>query len=102
MKNLLILGAGTAGTMMANKMARALDRREWRITVVDRDGAHHYQPGYLFIPFGVYSPRDVVRPRQDYDYLDAAGARRSRRLTGEQSQCRKVDPVPGDGVGAPQ
>ncbi|MFI5336823.1 MAG: NAD(P)/FAD-dependent oxidoreductase [Opitutales bacterium] len=64
MKKLLILGAGTAGTMMANKMARALDRAQWQITVVDRDGTHHYQPGYLFIPFGVYSPRDVVKPRR--------------------------------------
>jgi sulfide:quinone oxidoreductase len=66
MKNLLILGAGTAGTMMANKLARALDRDEWKITVVDRDGLHHYQPGYLFIPFGVYTPREVVKPRKDY------------------------------------
>ena len=66
MKKLLILGAGTAGTMMANKMAHVLDRSQWQITVVDRDGMHHYQPGYLFIPFGIYSPRDVVKPRKDY------------------------------------
>lgn len=66
MKKLLILGAGTAGTMMANKMAHVLDRSEWQITIVDRDGTHHYQPGYLFIPFGIYSPRDVVKPRKDY------------------------------------
>lgn len=66
MKKLLILGAGTGGTMMANKMARLLDRDAWQITIVDRDGTHHYQPGYLFIPFGVYTPRDVVKPRQDY------------------------------------
>jgi sulfide:quinone oxidoreductase len=66
MKKLVILGAGTAGTMMANKMARVLDRTDWQITVVDRDGLHHYQPGYLFVPFGIYSPRDVVKPRKDY------------------------------------
>ncbi|MBX3737444.1 MAG: NAD(P)/FAD-dependent oxidoreductase [Candidatus Didemnitutus sp.] len=66
MKKLLILGAGTAGTMMANKMAHALDRSEWQITIVDRDGTHHYQPGYLFVPFGVYTARDVVKPRKDY------------------------------------
>jgi sulfide:quinone oxidoreductase len=66
MKKLLILGAGTAGTIMANKLAGALPRDEWQITVVDRDNAHHYQPGYLFIPFGVYSPREVVKPRRDY------------------------------------
>ncbi|MCF3652365.1 type III sulfide quinone reductase, selenoprotein subtype [Synoicihabitans lomoniglobus] len=66
MKKMLILGAGTAGTIMANKLAGALDRDAWQITVVDRDGEHHYQPGYLFVPFGIYSPRDIVKPRRDY------------------------------------
>ncbi|MBI4625140.1 MAG: NAD(P)/FAD-dependent oxidoreductase [Verrucomicrobia bacterium] len=66
MKKLVILGAGTAGTIMANKLAGVLPRDKWQITNVDRDETHHYQPGYLFIPFGIYSPRDVVKPRRDY------------------------------------
>lgn len=66
MKKLVILGAGTAGTIMANKLAGALSRDEWSITIVDRDETHHYQPGYLFIPFGIYTPRDIVKPRRDY------------------------------------
>ena len=37
MKTLLILGAGTGGTMVANKMAHHLDHNEWRIIIVDRD-----------------------------------------------------------------
>ncbi len=63
MKNLVILGGGTAGTMVANKLRRRLDRTEWSITVVDRDDEHHYQPGYLFVPFGGYSREQVVKPR---------------------------------------
>lgn len=66
MKTLLILGAGTGGTMVANKMAEQLDLQEWRIIVVDRDEAHHYQPGYLFIPFGIYTQRDVVKPKRNF------------------------------------
>lgn len=66
MKNLLILGAGTAGTMMANKLHHALNPVEWKITIVDRDNVHYYQPGFLFIPFGLYQPEDVVRPRTDF------------------------------------
>jgi sulfide:quinone oxidoreductase len=65
-KKLVILGAGTAGTIMANKLAGVLPRDDWSITIVDRDETHHYQPGYLFIPFGIYAPRDVVKPRRDY------------------------------------
>ncbi len=66
MKKLVILGAGTAGTIMANKLAGVLPRDDWSITIVDRDETHHYQPGYLFIPFGIYTPRDIVKPRRDY------------------------------------
>jgi sulfide:quinone oxidoreductase len=65
-RKLLILGAGTAGTMIANKLRRRLDRTEWRITVVDRDDAHHYQPGYLFLPFGTYTEEQVVRSRHTF------------------------------------
>lgn len=66
MKQLLILGAGTAGTMMANKLRRALPEKEWAMTIVDRDETHYYQPGFIFIPFGIYEPEDVVRPKRDF------------------------------------
>jgi sulfide:quinone oxidoreductase len=63
MKKLLVLGAGTAGTMAANRLRRELDASEWQITVVDATPEHHYQPGYLFIPFGTYRPNQVVKKR---------------------------------------
>ena len=66
MKTLLILGAGTGGTMVANKMAHHLDSNEWRIVIVDRDENHYYQPGLLFIPFGIYSTSDVVKPKRNF------------------------------------
>ena len=66
MKKLLILGAGTGGTVMANKLVRDLDLREWQITIVDEHDVHYYQPGFLFIPFGIYSCQDVVKPKRDY------------------------------------
>ncbi|MGD2253893.1 MAG: FAD/NAD(P)-binding oxidoreductase [Anaerolineales bacterium] len=66
MKTLLILGAGTAGTMVANKMAHHLDSAEWKIIVVDQDNTHIYQPGLLFIPFGMHSPQDVIKPRRKF------------------------------------
>jgi sulfide:quinone oxidoreductase len=63
MKRLVVLGAGTAGTMVANRLRRRLPRRDWRITVVDQDDRHVYQPGLLFVPFGVYQPAEIVRSR---------------------------------------
>ncbi len=66
MKKLVILGGGTAGTLMSAKMRRALPRDEWSITIVDQDDDHVYQPGLLFIPFGMYERRDVIRSRARY------------------------------------
>ncbi len=62
-RRILILGAGTGGTIMANRLRRALDPDEAAITVVDRDDAHLYQPGLLFVPFGLADPDSLLRPR---------------------------------------
>jgi sulfide:quinone oxidoreductase len=61
MKRLLILGAGTAGTIMANKMKKELSGQEWSITIVEKEMNHFYQPGFLFIPFGYYQKKDIVK-----------------------------------------
>lgn len=66
MKKILILGAGTGGTIMANKLRKALDREEWDITIVDKNKTHYYQPGFLFIPFGIYNKHDVIKPKGDF------------------------------------
>jgi sulfide:quinone oxidoreductase len=63
MKRLLILGGGTAGTMAANRLHRRLDMKAWQITVVDQDERHLYQPGLLLLPFGSYTPEEIVKPR---------------------------------------
>ena len=66
MKTFLILGAGTGGTMMANKLAKRLDPQTWKIILVDRVMEHYYQPGFLFIPFGYYKPEAVVQPKRKF------------------------------------
>ena len=65
-KQLVILGGGTAGTMAANKLRRRLPPEEWAITVVDQSATHYYQPGFLFIPFGIYRPDEVCKPRSRF------------------------------------
>jgi sulfide:quinone oxidoreductase len=61
-KNVVILGGGTGGTIAANRLRRALDD-DVVITVVDRDDDHVYQPGLLFVPFGTADAEDLVRSR---------------------------------------
>ena len=70
MHRILILGAGTGGTIIANKICRyykePIRRKKVEISVVDVNETHIFQPGLIFIPFGIYSPRDVIKPRNQY------------------------------------
>ena len=59
---IVILGGGTGGTLTANRLRRELDG-DAQIVVVDRDDRHVYQPGLLFVPFGLADPEDLVRSR---------------------------------------
>lgn len=64
MKRLLVLGGGTAGTMVVNKLHKHL--KDWTITIVDQDNDHIYQPGLLLMPFGVYTPEELVKKRERF------------------------------------
>lgn len=72
-KHIVILGGGTAGTMTVNRLRRTYGAGEYRITVVDQDDDHLYQPGLLFVPFGL-GPAAPPRP------VPSAVAERRRRL----------------------
>jgi sulfide:quinone oxidoreductase len=63
-KQIVVLGGGTGGTMVANRLRRRLDWDEAQIHVVDRDDRHVYQPGLLFVPFGLAEVDEIVRPRR--------------------------------------
>jgi hypothetical protein len=97
-RNVVVLGGGTGGAIAANRLRRAVEDVE--ITVVDRDDDHVYQPGLLFLPFGLADRQDLVRSRKrqlhlgiDYrdcgssDQFDADDFRANiPRFTGENFQ----------------
>jgi sulfide:quinone oxidoreductase len=62
-KDVVILGGGTGGTLTANRLRKQFKNSELSITVVDQDRDHVYQPGLLFVPFGLAHAEDLVRPR---------------------------------------
>lgn len=66
MKKIVILGSGAGGTMVATKLRKEMSDSEWQITIIDHDDIHHYQPGWLFIPFGVYEPEECCKPKRDF------------------------------------
>jgi len=69
---IVILGAGTGGTLAANRLRRSLTPSEAMITVVDQDDRHVYQPGLLFLPFGLTHLDEIVRPRGRQLHRDIA------------------------------
>jgi len=64
MKRIVILGGGTGGTLVANRLRREYDPGVAEIIVVDRDDDHVYQPGLLFVPFGRPDVRRLTRSRR--------------------------------------
>ncbi len=66
MKKIVVVGAGAAGTMLVNKLAKTHLIDECSITIIDPHEIHYYQPGFLFIPFGIYTEKMVKKPRRDY------------------------------------
>ncbi|MGC8471514.1 MAG: NAD(P)/FAD-dependent oxidoreductase [Acidimicrobiales bacterium] len=63
-QRIVILGGGTGGTLLANRLRRAYGRHEASIAVVDRDDRHIYQPGQVPVAFGIGQPKDIVRSRR--------------------------------------
>jgi len=78
--HIVILGGGTGGTLTANRLRRMYDEDDCRITVVDQDDDHVYQPGLLFVPFGAAQPHHLVRsrPQQLHAAVDYKQARIER------------------------
>ncbi len=75
-QRVVILGGGTGGTLVANRLRRIFDAAELQIVVVDQDDRHVYQPGLLFVPFGLTHSEDIVRPRarqllHDIEFIEA-------------------------------
>ena len=118
---IVILGGGTGGTLTANRLRRTYSTAEAEIVVVDQDDRHVYQPGLLFVPFGLTHVDDIVKPRgrqlhdgityvqSAIDRVDVAGADLEPRLeaVGETDETvahvilsRYFEVLGEDGVGS--
>ena len=76
-RRVVILGGGTGGTLVANRLRRERGAGEVEIVVVDQDDRHVYQPGLLFVPFGLATAEEITRPRHrqlrdDIEFRQAA------------------------------
>ncbi len=87
-KRIVIVGGGIGGTTVANRIRRALEPEvasgQVQIQLVDREGVHAYQPGYLMVVFEKMRPEET---RRDESQL----LHRSIQLV--KAEVEKVDPA---------
>jgi sulfide:quinone oxidoreductase len=50
---------------MANHLRKKLTK-DWQITIIDQFAKHYYQPGFLFLPFGIYEEEDCFKERTEF------------------------------------
>lgn len=67
-KRIAILGGGTAGTTLANRLARKLSHEirkgDAEVFLISNTDRHIYQPGYLFVAFNEKPLDHFIRPQQ--------------------------------------
>ena len=67
-KNVLIVGGGLSGTIVANGLCRQLGRElgnnEVSITMLGATDTHMYQPGLLYLPFGRIRESELFRDQR--------------------------------------
>ena len=52
--------------MMYSHLIKKLNKSECKITIVDQYKTHYYQPGFLFLPFDTYKPKDVKKSIDEF------------------------------------
>lgn len=68
MKHIVILGAGSAGVMFANRMRKEFTEEAVGITVIEKSDKHIYQPAFTLLVFDLEQPENLVRPTRDLFY----------------------------------
>ena len=91
MKRIIIAGGNTAGTIVANRLARKLDeeldKEEVEILVLNKTDEHIYLPGQVFVAFGLEDPAELKR--NEKELLDP----RIKFLYGQKGTVTKIDPA---------
>lgn len=65
MKHIVIVGGGTGGTMLANILARKLNKdifsKKIKITLVTDNPTHYYKPAFMYVAFNLFFKEELSR-----------------------------------------
>jgi len=65
MKQIAIIGGGSAGVMFANRMRKEFTEDEVELTVIEKSDKHYYQPAYTLLVFDLDEPENIVKPTNE-------------------------------------
>ncbi|MBP6115208.1 MAG: NAD(P)/FAD-dependent oxidoreductase [Neisseriaceae bacterium] len=67
-KRILIVGGGTGGTMLANLLARKLQKeilsKQVDLTLLSDSPMHYYKPAFMYVAFNMFFKEELQRPQQ--------------------------------------
>ncbi|AFK17859.1 NAD(P)/FAD-dependent oxidoreductase [Haloferax mediterranei ATCC 33500] len=99
-KRIVVVGGGTGGTVVSNRLAEELaaevDTGDVELVLVTDDTKHVYKPVFLYVPFGLAEPEDGVRDlRELVDERVNIVINRVRRVDTEEKRlyCQDGDEV---------
>ena len=91
-ERVVIVGAGTAGSVLANKLsdeaAEEIDAGEVEVVLVNDGEDHVYKPTWLYVPFGEKTPADAKRPLSDL--IDPRVELLIERVSGVDTESKTV------------
>jgi sulfide:quinone oxidoreductase len=64
-KQIVIVGGGSAGIMVANRLRKQIKPQDAAITIIEKSAKHFYQPGFLTLLFDIDKAEDLSRDVKD-------------------------------------
>ena len=97
-QRIVIVGGGTGGTVLANRLADRLDLDdgETEVVVVNETPDHVYKPTFLYIPFGKRTVDDASQPL--VDLLDRRVNLVIDRVEAIDTSSKQLTMASGDGL----
>ncbi|WP_372912096.1 NAD(P)/FAD-dependent oxidoreductase [Salinigranum sp.] len=100
-QHIVVVGAGTGGSVLANRLADRLapdiDAGDVEVTLVNESEMHVYKPVWLYVAFGKRDPEDGVRPVADL--VDPRVSLRFSRVEGIDTDAKRLSLNGGDTLG---
>ena len=67
-KNIVIIGGGTGGTILANILAKKLNdeifSKKIKITLISDNPYHYYKPAFMYIAFNLFLKEELMRSQR--------------------------------------